>query len=165
MDEPTFDLDHPGDYKGLRDLVAPSLVRYEQTGPPSARLEADASDNVSRKVPSAVLPSKYGDPSTWTQALQQYNDDMGKLLVDAEFRFFASAAQRTAAMVDVMLRHPTVFDPSRRVDGLSTEDKRSGDSPRYVMGTPLLITLTSKTEVSYCIGRTHFHQHQHVFRG
>jgi hypothetical protein len=118
----TFDLDNPSDYKRLRDLVAPSLARYEQTGPPSARLEAGSGDDVPSRVPSTLLPSRYGDPSTWTQGVQQYNDDMRKLLVDARSRPFASAAQRTAAMIDVMLRHPAVFDPSRRVDSLSTED-------------------------------------------
>jgi hypothetical protein len=137
MDEPTFDLDNPSDYKRLRDLVAPSLARYEQTGPPSARLEAESRDDDSSKVPSTLLPSRYGDPPTWTQVEQQYNDDMRKLLVDAESRPFASAAQRTVAMVDVMLKHPAVFDASRRVDGLSTEDKGLIDPPKYVLRTSL----------------------------
>jgi hypothetical protein len=137
MDEPTFDLDNPSDYKRLRDLVAPTLARYEQTGPPSARLEAGSRDDVPSKVPSTLLPSRYGDLSKWTPAEQQYNDDMRNLLIDAESRPFASAAQRTAAMVDVMLRHPTVFAASRRVDGLLTEDKGLAGSPKYVLRTSL----------------------------
>lgn len=86
-------------------------------------------------MPSTLLPSRYGDPPTWTQVEQQYNDDMRKLLVDAESRPFASAAQRTAAMIDVMLRYPAVFDERRRVDGLSNEDKGLVDSSKYVSRT------------------------------
>jgi hypothetical protein len=147
MDEPTFDLDNPGDYKRLRDVVAPSLARYEQTGPPSARLEAESRDDVPNEVPSTLLPSRYGYPSTWTPAEQQYNDDMRKFLVDAELRPFASATQRTAAMIDVMLRHPTVFDASRRVNRLSTENKRLLGSPKYVLRTSLPRISQTETNV------------------
>lgn len=129
MTDCTFDLDDPSDYKRLRDLLAPALARFEQSGPPSTRLEVGSRDDVPSKVPLTLLPPKYGGPSTWTQAEKDYNEDMRKLLVGAESRPFASAAQRTAAMVDVMLRHPGIFNPDRGVaDVLNEDDKVAGSS-------------------------------------
>jgi hypothetical protein len=84
-------------------------------------------------VPSVLLPSRYGNQSTWTQPSREYNEDLRKLLVDAELRPFASAAQRTAAIVDAMLRHPAVFSPRRRVNGPSTGDKIVDGPPRYAI--------------------------------
>lgn len=130
MKDLTFDLDDPGDYKRLRDVLAPALARFEQSGPPSARLEVGSRDDVPSKIPLTSLPPKYGSPSTWTQAEKHYNEDMRKLLVDAESRPFASAAQRSAAMVDVMLRHPGVFHPDRGVVDAVAEDKKVAGLPR-----------------------------------
>ena len=132
MKDRTFDLDNPSDYKRLRDLIASALARHEQSGPPSARLEVLSRGDVPSKVPSRLLPSKYGDPSTWTQAEQHYNEDMRNLLVDAELRPFANAAQRAAAIVDVMLRHPDVFHPNRGAVHSLTEDNKVADSSGYV---------------------------------
>jgi hypothetical protein len=54
---------------------------------------------------------------------------MRKLLVEAESRPFASAAQRTAAMVDVMLMHPAIFHPDRGViDAVVEQEKVAGSS-------------------------------------
>ncbi|KAM0700207.1 hypothetical protein Q7P35_011927 [Cladosporium inversicolor] len=128
MKDRTFDLDDPSDYKRLRDLIAPALSRYEQNGPPSARLEVVSRGDVPSKVPSRLIPSKYGDPSTWTQAEKHYNEDKRNLLVDAELRPFANAAQRTAAMVEVMLRHPDVFHPNRGVIRSLTGNNKAADS-------------------------------------
>lgn len=132
MDYVTLDADNPDDYKRMRDLIAPSLARYEQSGPPSVRLEVGPRGDVQSNVPSIVLPSKYGDQSTWTQAEKEYNENMRKLLSDAELRPFASAAQRTAAMLDVMLCHPAVFSSDHRAVCPLTEDTNMADSPRYV---------------------------------
>ena len=88
---------------------------------------------VPSKVPALLLSSRCGDKSTWTQAQKDYNDDLRSLLIAAKLRPFASAAQPTAALVDVMLRHPAVFHSTHDDFEPPAEDGDMAELAEYVL--------------------------------
>jgi hypothetical protein len=156
-----FDKSNPNDYKSLRGLIAPSLAGVELDFE-SASSTSKACGKSSSRVPQVILPREFGDPSTWTQAEKGFNTELKSRLEEYESCPPRSKAERTAAMVDIILGHPSVsFYGHDRVESAESnnEDTAHDNDGDYidVPGQPQVLTRERKVAENHFTTRLRRH--------
>jgi uncharacterized Zn-finger protein len=117
MSNHSFEIFDPKDYKRLLDLIAPSLAGIARNRLPSA--EARPMIAIERsELPQTVLPPDFGHPRTWLPAKNNPTEVVRALPGEADFIPLESATQCTVALVQVMLKYPSVWCGDLVQDGV-----------------------------------------------